>query len=67
MFSARDRVRFWSKCEPVAGGCIEWRGSTTGSGYGHFHHDGRLKLAHHTIAFIHRGTHWRQFPEVPRG
>jgi len=49
-YSAKDRIRFWSNVSIAAGGCAEWKGAKTGTGYGHFWHSGRLVLAHR-VAF----------------
>jgi hypothetical protein len=49
-YSARDRVRFWSNVSIAAGGCAEWNGSITSSGYGTFWHSGKLRAAHR-VAF----------------
>jgi len=61
MYSAKDRIRFWSKTVVVAGGCIEWRGAAQAGGYGNFYHDGRLKRATHVAWELAYGP----LPEVP--
>lgn len=45
-YATTSAVRFNEKCRAMPSGCIEWTGGTTKNGYGLFHVDGAMRLAH---------------------
>lgn len=54
--SYQNRIaRFWDRIERPAGGCWEWKGLLTKSGYGNLRWDGRGWLAHRLAWTLARG------------
>jgi hypothetical protein len=52
-----DPDSFWSRIEKTDS-CWLWLGATKKGGYGHFHLDGKVTLAHKMTSFLH-GVPWK--------